>query len=48
MVLLASVIVQRVYPHMLKQSLEQKVRECAAFLLGVKGGFVFPYVKCFK
>ena len=33
---------------MLKQSLEQKVREFAAFLSGVEGRFVFPYVKFFK
>ena len=33
---------------MLKQSPEQKVREFAAFLSGVEGRFVFPYVKCFK
>ena len=32
----------------IKQSLEQKVREFAAFLSGVKGRFVFPYAKCFK
>ena len=30
---------------MFKQSLEQKVREFAAFLSGVEGRFVFPYVK---
>ena len=33
---------------MLKQSLEQKVREFAAFLSGGEGRFVFSYVKCFK
>ena len=33
---------------MLKESLEQKVRKFAAFLSGVEGRFVFPYVKCFK
>ena len=33
---------------MLRQSLEQKVREFAAFLSGVKGRFVFPCVKRVK
>ena len=34
-----------IHPPMLTQSVEQKVREFAAFLSGVEGRFVFPYVK---